>query len=208
MGRSALRERMDSPPTGRGYGGGDGGRGETPGFPVPTAKLGLWLLMGSVTMLFSAILSVYVVRMGFGDWRPLREPLLLALNTLLLALASGAMHWAWLRGRRGDLAGVRVGVLLGGALAMAFLVGQVGAWRLLTQAGAFLASGPSADFFYFITGVHGLHLLGGLVVWAWVAVRGLRNRFAGTGLSLELLTYYWHFLFLVWLVFYALMLVT
>ena len=59
--------------------------------------------------------------------------------------------------------GVRAGLLAGGVAAIAFLVGQVLAWRQLVAAGYFLATSPASSFFYLITALHGLHLLGGLI---------------------------------------------
>ena len=93
-----------------------------------------------------------------------------------------------------------IGLIAGGVFAVAFLVGQLLAWQQLNAAGYFLAANPANAFFYLITGVHGLHLLGGLValgrttakVWRGVEVSQVR-------LSVELCAIYWHFLLLVWL---------
>jgi cytochrome c oxidase subunit 3 len=103
--------------------------------------------------------------------------------------------------RRNDIDGVIVGLCAGGASAVIFLIGQLLAWRELSVAGYFLASNPANSFFYLITAVHGLHLMGGLVavgrttatVWRGAAVTQAR-------LSVELCAIYWHFLLLVWLV--------
>ena len=136
-------------------------------------------------------------------------PKLLWLNTGLLILSSGALQWAQAAARRGKMDGVRGGLLAGGVFALAFLAGQLVAWRQLDAEGYYLTANPAAAFFYLITGVHGLHLLGGLVAlgrtmdkaWRDVAVGELR-------LSVELCTIYWHFLLLVWLVFFGLLLLS
>jgi len=172
--------------------------------PLPAAKLGLWVFMGVVTVLFTIIVSTYVTRMGFADWRPLPEPRLLWLNTGVLILSSAAMQWAQVAARRGRIASLRVGLLAGGVFAWAFLAGQLWAWQQLGVSGYFLAGNPANTFFYLITALHGLHLVGGLVAWGKTTVkvwRGLEVR-----LSVDLCTVYWHFLLVVWLGLFVLML--
>ena len=98
----------------------------------------------------------------------------------------------------------------GGAFALLFISGQLVAWQQLRDAGYALTSGPAGAFFYVLTGVHGLHLLGGLVVWLKTVVR-MRTRaveLIEMRLSIELCTVYWHYLLLVWLVLFVLLLST
>ena len=89
------------------------------------------------------------------------------------------------------------------------LVGQLLVWRQLGSLGYFVDSNPSNSFFYLITGLHGLHLLGGLVAWFRASVRLWRGaEVAKIRMSVELCAVYWHFLLLVWLVMFGLLLVT
>ncbi len=78
------------------------------------------------------------------------------------------------------------------------------AWGELRDAGYFAQSNPATAFFYLLTAVHGLHLLGGLAVWG----RTMSRLLHGAGLpdlrlSVELCTVYWHYLLLVWLALFA-----
>ena len=93
-------------------------------------------------------------------------------------------------------------------LAVAFLVGQLLAWRELVAAGYALASNPANSFFYLLTAVHGLHVLGGLVAWPGDARgwRGSETETEEVRLSVDLCAIYWHFLLFVWLVLFALLL--
>jgi hypothetical protein len=102
------------------------------------------------------------MRASLGDWQAVRTPGILWVNTGVLALSSLALETARLAARRGDMAGVRAGVLAGGATAMLFLVGQLIAWRQLNAEGYYLAANPANAFFYLITALHGVHVLGGL----------------------------------------------
>jgi cytochrome c oxidase subunit 3 len=183
--------------------------GDTGASPLPAAKIGLGVFLAVVGSLFALLISAYSMRMEMGEWRPAPAPKLLWLNTGVLILSSGALHWAQVAARRGQMDAVRAGLLAGGVFALAFLAGQLLAWRQLDAAGYYLTTNPAAAFFYLITGVHGLHLLGGLMAlgrtmdkaWGGVAVGEVR-------LSIELCAVYWHFLLLVWLVFFSLLLLT
>src|SRR5882724_6140931 len=168
---------------------------------LPPAKIGLGVFLAVVGSLFALFISAYSMRMNMVDWRALPMPRLLWFNTAVLVLSSVALQWAHMAARRDDIDGVIAGLCAGGASAVIFLLGQLLAWRELSVAGYFLASNPANSFFYLITAVHGMHLMGGLValgrttakVWRGVAVTQLR-------LSVELCAIYWHFLLLVWLV--------
>lgn len=169
--------------------------------PLPPAKIGLGVFLAVVGSLFALFISAYSMRMNMVDWRALPMPRLLWFNTAALVLSSVALQWALMAARRNNMDGVIVGLCAGGASAVTFLIGQLLAWRELSGAGYFLASNPANSFFYLITAVHGLHLMGGLAalgrttakVWHGAEVTRVR-------LSVELCAIYWHFLLLVWLV--------
>jgi cytochrome c oxidase subunit III len=168
---------------------------------LPAAKIGLGVFLAVVGSLFALFISAYSMRMNMVDWRTLPVPALLWFNTGVLVMSSIALQWAQMAARRNDMDVALVGLLAGGVSAFMFLVGQLLAWQQLNIAGYFLASNPANSFFYLITAVHGLHLMGGLValgrtiakVWHGVAATQVR-------LSVELCAIYWHFLLLVWLV--------
>ena len=102
---------------------------------------------------------------------------------------------------------LKPGMLLTGLLTTGFLVGQVIAWQQLNASGQFITSNPSNAFFFMMTGLHGLHILGGMYVWGRATLR-LYNGDDDVTQSIELCTIYWHFLLLVWLVMFGLLLST
>jgi cytochrome c oxidase subunit III len=182
---------------------------------IPPAKVGLWVFLAVVTSLFALFFSAYYMRMGHGhgavhDWSPVAEPGVLWLNTGLLVLASLAMQWARVNVARAELARTRDGLLLGGLLTLAFLAGQFYAWGELRQSEVFSPRNPALAFFYLLTAVHGLHLLGGLYVWTRTLLRTARKATEAieVRMSVELCTVYWHYLLFVWLVLFALLLST
>lgn len=189
----------------------EGLAGEMPGTGtsrIPTAKIGLGVFLVVVGALFALFLSAYLIRMDMADWRPLPAPTVLWFNTGVLVLSSVALQWAQVSARRGDLEAVQTGLLTGGVLALAFLVGQFIAWRQLGAAGYYLASNPANTFFYLLTAVHGLHLAGGIVALGRTTARAWRGGVAADRLrlSVELCTMYWHFLLVIWLVLFGLVL--
>lgn len=179
-------------------------------FFLPRATLGLRVFLGVVTVLFSLLLVAYHHRMAGGDWQPLAEPWLLWLNTAILAMSSGGLQWAAVSARRGEIDGMRRGLLAGGAFAFAFLVGQLLAWQQLVDLGYFAARNPANAFFYLITALHALHLLGGLIAWGVTSDKVWRSTVdvGKLRLSVELCAVYWHFLLVVWLVLFLLLLLT
>jgi len=173
------------------------------------AKIGLLSFIAVVTSLFALFLSAYMMRMRLGDWRPLDEPDLLWLNTAVLVLASVAFQLTRGAARRGQPVTVKVGLLVGGACTTLFLFGQLMAWQQLNASGFFMTGNPANSFFYLLTALHGLHLLGGLWVWGRTTLRILTGADAeSVRLSVELCTVYWHYLLLVWIGLFALLLST
>ncbi len=180
----------------------------------PAKKVALFFLLAAITSLFALFITAYVMRMDphhGGDWHSIVTPGVLWINTILLVLASIAMQWAKSLAVTADkiTTNLRLGLLAGGILTLAFLVGQYVAWQQLHASVYFQISNPALAFFYLLTGIHGLHLLGGLYVWARATVRARRESDTeNIRLSIELCTVYWHYLLLVWLVLFGLLLTT
>lgn len=170
----------------------------------PAAQVLMLVYFGVITILFGLVSSAYFMRMGMAamghhamDWRPMPEPPLIWINTAVLLLASLAWEAARIGTRRGETTLVRPGLIAAGALGLLFLAGQLLLWSQFATQGYFLQSNPANAFFYMITTLHGLHLIGGLWFWG-MAVR--RSRLGGAAaLPIQLTAAYWHFLLLVWI---------
>jgi cytochrome c oxidase subunit 3 len=178
-------------------------------FPLPVEKLGLRVFLAVVTVLFTLVIVVYSDRMSLADWRPLQEPWSLWLNTVLLILASVAFQWALVNARRGTIEGVRTGLNAAGVLTFAFLLGQLWVAQQLSAMGYYATESPAVAFLYLMSAMHGLHLLGGLVVWYRASARMRRGENAAQlYLSVELCAIYWHYLLAIWVVLFSLLLLT
>ena len=179
------------------------------GSVVAAPKTGLRWFLAVVTMVFTLFIAAYAERMELSDWHALPLPALLWLNTVLLIFSSVALQKARNAAIRGQIDGMKTGLLAGGIFVFAFLAGQLIAWQQLVASGFYAAANPANAFFYLVTALHGLHLIGGLVAWGRTMAR-MRGDFdiVLVRRSVDLCADYWHFMLLIWLVLFALLLVT
>ena len=193
------------PPMGRDGGGDDGRR---PGGWKPSPKryyTGMALGIVSILMFFMALASAFLVRRGSGDWVPVHIPQLRWINSGVLLASSATLEAARRRLSQGRLAAYRNLWLVTTGLGVAFLIGQMTAWRLLVAQGIYLASNPGSSFFYIFTGAHALHLLGGVSALLYVAKRNFEQAQVSRTVAAEVTSYYWHFMDALWLFLLALL---
>ncbi len=177
---------------------GGGGEGAATS-PVSAAKIGVWLLVGAITILFAAFTSTFLARRGEADWRVGPLPAVLWVNTAVLLLSSAAIEWARRRGRGGRLDALRRGLAMTTALGIVFLAGQVIAWRQLVAAGIYLTTNPHSAFFYLLTGTHGFHLVGGIGALVYALQRARRATDPARALEVvDPTATYWHFVDGLW----------
>ena len=191
----------------------DGGSLE-PSDPLPqimtTPRVGLGVFMAVASALFALAISAYHMRMEFGeDWLSVPSPALLWVNSAVLVLASLTLQWSWNAARRDDGLGMRRWHVAGGFFSVAFMFGQVLVWRDLQAGGYFMTTNPANAFFYLLTGLHVAHLLGGLVVWVHTSLKFRGGALPGdVRETIELCAIYWHYLLVIWLILFALLLTT
>lgn len=179
---------------------------QTSYFTANNRKVALILFLCVVGVLFFLLFSAYHMRKAFStDWVSTPEPWLIWFNTFVLFVVSGAFEWARVAVPREQIEAVKTRFLIAGVLTSVFLVLQLVAWKQLIDLGYTAQSNPSNAFFYTITGIHGVHLLGGLVAW----VRALRYIRADGSYSrmknaIDQCAIYWHFLLFVWVAMVAL----
>ncbi len=175
----------------------------------PAQSTGLRIFLVVISSMFLLFIIAYKLRMDMPDWRPLADPQILWFNTVLLILGSIALQMARAAAKRNDIKAVRNSLAAAGLFTIAFLAGQLLAWRELFAAGFYATVNPAYAFFYLFTALHGAHLAGGLWVWG----RTTRKVWQGAGvetvrMSVRLCSLYWHYLLLVWLVMFSLLLST
>lgn len=133
-------------------------------------------------------------------WLPFSDLSKLWLNTLLLAIASVMFELSYCfyaRCKRHFALLSTIAILICTAL---FILGQLQVWQQLNQSGFYLNSNPANSYFYLLTGIHGLHLLGGIAVLFMLLWRITSNQAFNAILNnLSLCKLYWHYLFALWL---------
>ncbi len=168
----------------------------------------MYMALAAILMLFAAFTSALVVRRGVSnDWTPTALPQLLYLNTVILLASSATLEFS----RRALAAGrgesfapwLNATVLLG----LAFIGGQLLAWRELVDRGVYLATNPSSSFVYLLTAAHGLHLLGGIGGLIYLVLRARRIASAAKRRTIvDVVALYWHCMDGLWV--YLLLLLT
>jgi cytochrome c oxidase subunit III len=187
--------------------GGDEDKGRRPGPPSPRRYYtGIALGIVSIFMFFMALASAYLVqRTTSNRWVPVHLPAILWLNTMVLLASSLTMEQARKRLALADLSGFRALWMVTTVLGLAFLGGQLAAWRLLVAQGIYVATNQGSSFFYIFTGVHGVHLLGGITALIYVYRRNFETANISLSTAAEVTSYYWHFMDGLWLFLLALL---
>ncbi len=163
-------------------------------------KFAMWLFIGSVAMLFAAFTSAYIVRQAEGNWLYFDLPNLFYITSGIILMSSFTLQWAYWEAKKDSLDRVKLLVGITSLLGVAFLVGQVMAWRELVEHSVYLVGNPSGSFIYILTGLHGAHLISGIVFLLIVLNSTFKFKIHSKNLAqLEMCLTYWHFLGGLWL---------
>jgi cytochrome c oxidase subunit 3 len=201
-----------------GPGGPGGGGGEEPRrFSPDRYRLGVLVGLASILMMFTALASAYVVRSGMPtstDWRGGQMPSFVYLSTALILISSLTFTRAKAALRHSEASAYRLWLGVTLLLGLGFLASQVLAWRELVGRGLYLASNPHSSFFYVLTGLHALHLAGGILalalLYAYARRAGRDEEGGDADLKRRALTdvvgIYWHFMDGLWVFLFLLLL--
>ena len=171
-------------------------------------KFALWLFIVSIVMLFAALTSAYIVKQSDGNWLSFKLPGIFAVNTGVIVLSSLTMHLAYLAAKKDALERIKWLLLATVVLGLAFLAGQYVSWSALVDNNIFFVSNyASGSFIYVFTGLHGLHLVSGIVFLLITLVSLLRAKIHYKKLvQIEMCMTYWHFLGGLWVYLYIFLL--
>jgi len=163
-------------------------------------KFALWIFIVSVFMIFAALTSAYIVRQSDGNWLVFDLPNSFWITSAIILISSGTMHWAYLAAKRDNLEATKIAISITTVLGAAFLVGQYIAWGDLVKRNVYFVGNPSGSFVYVLSGLHGLHIVGGVIFLLIVLTATFRFRVHSKNLAqIEMCATYWHFLDALWL---------
>lgn len=170
-------------------------------------KFGMWLFIASATMVFAALTSAYLVRQAAGNWLVFELPSLFGITTAIILVSSVTMHWAYISTKRGNLEMTKVAISITSLLGVAFFIGQFKAWGAMVGESVYLVGNPAGSFVYVLSGLHMIHIIGGLVYLLIVLIAAFRYREHERRLpQMEMCATYWHFLGVLWVYLYVFLL--
>lgn len=171
-------------------------------------KFALWLFIVSIVMLFAALTSAYIVKQADGNWLSFELPPIFAINTVIIAISSLTLHLAYLTAKKDAVNKIKWWLLLTVVLGLLFLVGQYISWSELVKSNVYFVSNyPSGSFIYIFTGLHGVHLVSG-IIFLLITFRSsvLAKIHSKNLVQIEMCMTYWHFLGGLWLYLYLFLL--
>jgi cytochrome c oxidase subunit 3 len=173
--------------------------------PSAPSRTGIWVGLAAITMTFAALTSALIVRQGSSnDWQPISLPRILFFNTAVLVFSSITLEVArrkvasFIRNQgatRREALGWFTATL---GLGLIFVAGQYAAWIQLRSEGLFLATNPNSSFFYVLTAVHAIHVLGGLAGLTRVIRNVLPVPPTLRKSTIDSTALYWHFMGALW----------
>ena len=166
-------------------------------------KFTLWVAMGSIIMMFAGLTSAYIVRSNQGNWFIFELPVVFWYSTFVILLSSLTMHLSYKSFKAREMRRYRMLITLTAVLGVIFAVLQFVGFNQLNGHGVKLlgpGSNPSASFLAVITGLHVLHVLGGVVALLFIFFRAYSSRSKNYNVvPVEMAATYWHFVDILWI---------
>ncbi len=163
----------------------------------------LWISMVSMAMIFAGLTSAYVVRQQKGDWLQFDLPQLFYVSTAIIIFSSVTMNWTVSAAKRSDFKNIKLAASITLLLGLSFVICQFKAWGVLVEQKIFFtgkASNASGSFLYILTGLHLLHLVGGIFSLIVVWVKSMAHKYnSGNLFGIRLCALFWHFLDVLWI---------
>lgn len=178
---------------------------------ISTQKVLLWIAIGSIVMLFAGLTSAYIVREAEGNWKHFEVPFYFYVSTGIILLSSICINMALIKTKKDQNLQATLFLGLTLLLGIGFVVSQYLGWAHLVSEGVYFVDPktPSGSFMYVLTGLHLVHVLGGLIALVVTLTRSGNHRYSSSNsLGVELCATYWHFLGGLWVyLFFFLLLV-
>jgi len=167
---------------------------------IPTGKILLWIILVSMIMMFAGLTSGYIVRQAEGNWYKFGLPALFYLSTAFIFISSFSMQYAVNAIKKNKFKETTTALIVTLGLGFAFSFTQFAAWSQLVQEGIFFVGNPSGSFLYVLTGLHLLHLVGGMIYLMMVTAGSIQGKYNRENyLPLQLCNTYWHFVDGLWI---------
>ncbi len=164
------------------------------------SKFIVWLFIVSITMLFAALTSAYIVKQSGGEWLNFNLPGMFWITSVIIIVSSITMQLALISARADQFKRLRGYLIVTAVLGLAFLIGQYQSWQQLVEMDVYFVGNPAGSFLYVLTGLHAVHIISGLIFLLIVIVSSFKLKIHSRSIiRIEMCTTYWHFLGGLWL---------
>lgn len=186
--------------------------GDIEHYPSDKFRVGMWFLLLVVTMTFGGLIGAYVViaTNGAAEWKPFNLPVQIWVSTVLIVASSFTYVVAQKFLKHDKQENAKNWLLATTVLGAVFISSQLLAWFELVRREVYLSSNPYAGFFYVLTAVHALHVIGGICALGFVVLRAWTKTDSGEELekrqsAARVVGWYWHFMGALWIVLFLLL---
>jgi len=168
-----------------------------------TSKPLIWIGIVSIIMFFGGLTSAVIVSQGGGGFLAIEMPFSFTISTVIIVLSSVAFQFGLISVKKGNYLAAKLSITLTLILGLLFIVTQYMGWTFLHDNGYYAAGKDStqeSSFLYLLTGLHVVHLIGGLFSLLFVLVKTMKNKYSLeniTGMQVSII--YWHFLGALWI---------
>ena len=166
-------------------------------------KFAMWFALGSITLMFAGFTSAYLVRRGQGNWEQFDMPQLFMYSTVAILLSSLTLHFGIKAYKQGKRSLFHTLLLASIGLGIVFMLLQLEGFRALAANNIKVNGNVSNSFFYVIAGAHLVHILGGVIALIIVYLRNTFGNAQRNPVGLEIVSYYWHFVDILWVYLYV-----
>lgn len=189
-------------------------------FKVHPAKFTMWLFLVAITMMFAAFTSAMLVikpdALANDVWKTFEIPNVFNISTFIILLSSASLYWAYVSAKKDEIGQARIGLLLTTLLGIAFLFSQYEGYQALIENHIYISGNTEykgkmvspvySSYFYVISGIHALHILGGVIFLISTLISAMRYKVHSRSmLKINLCATYWHFIGLLWVYLFALL---
>lgn len=166
-------------------------------------KFTLWVAMGSILMMFAGLTSAYIVRRSQANWLEFSIPPIFWYSTFVILISSVIMYLSVKAFKAREMKRYRLLITITALLGVLFAALQFTGFTYLNNHGVQLlgqGSNPAASFLAVITGLHILHVLGGVIALLIIFFRAYSSRSKRySAVPLEVVSTYWHFVDILWI---------
>lgn len=174
-------------------------------------KFALWAAMASITMMFGAFTSAYIVKQAAGNWLEFSMPSAFYISTLLIIISSVTLHTSFRAFKARLESKYKVFLSITLLAGLGFVVLQYFGWTELYKIGVDLKGNVSGSFFYLLSGIHALHVLGGIAALFVAVLHAYTLKFKVSDMRVnrfDLVVNYWHFVDFLWIYLFIFLLIS